>query len=233
MTKEELKTLVNSNITKLDDVVFNKLEELMQDTLATNQKFNLTAIKDEESFRELMVYDSLAAIKYVDFKDKDVLDVGTGAGYPGLPLAIATSGRFTLLDSTKKKIDHINEYVLIKNIKNCVGISARAEDYALGNREKFDFVIARAVAPLVILLELCLPFIKVGGMFIALKGSRAIEEIKMAKTALKKLDAEIVEINKINLPVSKEERNIILITKKETTNKKYPRKYNEIKSKPL
>lgn len=232
MNKTELKTYVNSEITNLNDDVFDQLENLMNDTLLTNEKFNLTAITDEESFRELMIYDSLTVLKYVNLDNKDVLDVGTGAGYPGLPLCLSSKGNFTLLDSTQKKINHINEYVKNNNIPNCVGVSARAEEYAIKNRDKYDIVISRAVARLNILLELCIPLVKVGGYFIAMKGSKVEEEIKEAKNAFKKLNCEVVELNKFQLPLSKEERNIVLIKKMETSNK-YPRKYSEIKRKPL
>ena len=131
-----------------------------------------------------------------------------------------------------KKINHINEYVKNNNIPNCVGVSARAEEYAITNRDKYDIVISRAVARLNILLELCIPLVKVGGYFIAMKGSKVEEEIKEAKNAFKKLNCEVVELNKFQLPLSKEERNIVLIKKMETSNK-YPRKYSEIKRKPL
>ena len=107
MNKKELeKYLLDSNLNNIDS-----FEHLLIDTLATNEKFNLTAIKDEEKFRELMILDSLYPLHLLDFNDKKVIDVGTGGGYPGLPLALASKGDFTLLDSTKKKIDHINEYV--------------------------------------------------------------------------------------------------------------------------
>lgn len=233
MTKEELKNLVNNNIIKLDDSVFDKLENLMEDTLVTNEKFNLTAIKDKEKFRELMIYDSLTVLKYVDFNDKEVLDVGTGAGYPGLPLALATKGKFTLLDSTQKKINHINQYVKENNIKNVAAVAVRAEEYALTNREKYDYVISRAVAPLNILLELCMSLVKVGGYFVAMKGAKSEEEMIEAKDAFKKLNSEIEKVYLFDLPISKEERSIIIIQKRKTTNTKYPRKFKEIKSKPL
>ena len=101
MNKEELVTLVNQNIIKLDDGAFDMLEKLMNITIETNEKFNLTAIKEDEKFRELMIYDSLLPLKYIDINNKTVIDVGTGAGFPGLPLAISTQGNITLLDSNK------------------------------------------------------------------------------------------------------------------------------------
>ena len=233
MNKEQLEKLTNENIKPLEHGVFDQLESLMRDTLLTNEKFNVTAITDEDKFRELMLYDSLTVLKYVSFAGKNVLDVGTGAGYPGLPLMIASDGNFTLLDSTKKKVDHINEYIKENELKNGSAVCFRVEDYAKENGETFDYVIARAVASLNILLELCMPLLKVGGVFIAMKGAKAEEEIELSKNAFKKLDAEIIELVKFNLPISKEERNIILIRKNKKTNKRYPRSYSEIKKQPL
>lgn len=230
MNKEELKLhLEKLNVAGKIDL----LEKLQKDTLETNEKFNLTAIKDESKFRELMIYDSLLPLNLVDFSNKKVIDVGTGAGYPGLPLAIATTGEFTLLDSTKKKIDHINEFVNINNIKNVKAINFRAEDYARTHRNEYDIAIARAVSSLNILLELIVPLIKVGGYFIAMKGSKGFEEIEDAKKAIKELDVEIVEIQEEELPESKEKRINILFQKKKETKSKYPRIYKDIVNKPL
>ena len=229
MTKEQLEIeLKKYNLNCIDE-----LESLMEDTLLTNEKFNLTAIKDKEKFRELMILDSLIPLSFINLDNKKVLDIGTGAGYPGLPLAIASKGEFTLLDSTKKKIDHINDYVSTHNIKNVTAVSSRAEDYVKDHREEFDVVIARAVSSLNVLLELALPFVKVGGVFIAMKGKQGEEEISQSKRALALLGGEIASINKSILPESGEERINIVITKNKETNKKYPRMYKDIINKPL
>ena len=211
----------------------NSLENLLVDTLKTNEKFNLTAIKDEEAFRELMIYDSALPLTLLDFDNKKVLDVGTGAGYPGLVLALMSKGEFTLLDSTKKKIDHINEYVKDNNIKNVIGVSSRAEDYINNNRDKFDIVIARAVSSLPILCELCLPFVKAGGYFVAMKGLKGEEELDQSKNAVRVLGGEVSSINRVNLPESNEVRINIVIKKIKKGNSKYPRKYQDIINKPL
>lgn len=210
-----------------------ELEELQKDTLATNEKFNLTAIKDEEKFRELMILDSLYPLSLVDFSNKKIIDVGTGAGYPGLPLAICSTGKFTLLDSTKKKIDHINEYVKENHINNVIGVCDRAEEFAKKNIEKYDIAIARAVSSLNILVEIILPLLKIGGFFIAMKGLKGKEEIEDAKKALKELGGEVVEIDEFELPESKEVRINILIKKIKASPKKYPRVYKQIIDKPL
>jgi len=230
MNKEQLKQKLSSLgvSEKLDE-----LEDLQRETLATNELFNLTAIKDEEKFRELMTLDSLYPLSLIDFSDKKVIDVGTGAGYPGLPLAICSTGKFTLLDSTKKKVDHINEYAKRRGFLNVKGVSARAEEYAKTHRETYDIAIARAVASLNVLLELIMPLVKVGGYFVALKGAKGFEEIEESKKAFKELDSEIVEIKEITLPESKEKRILILIQKKNKTKAKYPREYKDISNKPL
>ena len=212
---------------------FDKLEKLMNLTLAANEKFNLTAIKDEDSFRELMIYDSLLPLKYFDFSNKTVIDVGTGAGFPGLPLAICSSGNFTLLDSTNKKIKHICSVIDELSIKNVKPVTARIEEFDNDNRESFDFAIARAVAPLNILVELVLPLLKIGGSFIAMKGAIGLEEIELANNAIKKLGGELGIVKTDYLPESKEKRILIEIKKIKATNKKYPRQYGEIKNKPL
>ena len=210
-----------------------KIESLMEDTLFTNEKFNLTAIKDKEKFRELMLLDSAIPLTLVDFNDKKILDIGTGAGYPGLVLSLLSKGNFTLLDSTKKKIDHINEYVSINKINNVIGVVGRAEEYISNHRNEFDIVVARAVSPLNILLELCIPYLKVGGYFIAMKGRQGKDEIEQSKRALSLLGCKIVSINEIELPESKETRINIVIQKEKDTNKKYPRLYKDIINKPL
>lgn len=227
MNKESLESLLN-NKEKI-----GLLEHLMESTLETNEKFNLTAIKEEEKFRELMIYDSLIPLKYFDFCNKQIIDVGTGAGFPGLPLAICSDGLFTLLDSTQKKIDYINDFVKTNDINNAKGVCARAEDFARNNREKFDCVIARAVSSLPMLLELCIPMLKVNGLMLAMKSSKTDEEISLSKNALKKLDAEIINVYVDELPESKENRSLIVIKKLKPTQKKYPRNYNDIKSKTL
>lgn len=230
MNKSQLTDELNKLNLSFD---IEKLESLMEDTLITNEKFNLTAIKDKEKFRELMLLDSAIPLTLLDFNDKKILDVGTGAGYPGLVLSLLSNGNFTLLDSTKKKIDHINEYVSNKNINNVIGVLGRAEEYISNHRNEFDIVIARAVSSLNILLELCIPYLKVGGYFIAMKGRQGKDEIEQSKRALSLLGCKIVSINETELPESKETRINIIIQKEKDTNKKYPRLYKDIVNKPL
>ena len=209
------------------------LNLFMKSTLETNEKFNLTAITNEDEFVEKMIYDSALALHDLDLTNKSIIDVGTGAGFPGIVLKILEpNANVVLLDSTKKKIDHLLEFANENNIK-VEGISARAEDYARNNREKFDYATARAVSQLNILLELIIPMLKVGGTFIAMKGQDYEEEINNSKEAIRRLNARISTIYEFELPESKEKRAIIHIVKDKETNKKYPRQYTDIKRQPL
>ncbi len=226
MTKQEL--VVELEKLNLDSSKVDKLEEYMLATLKANESFNLTAIKDENKFRELMILDSAYPLKYFDFSNKKVIDIGTGAGYPGMVLATLSKGEFTLLDSTKKKIDFISNYASERGYFNVNTVVERAENYAKEHREEYDFAVARAVSDLKVLLELVLPLLKVGGYFIALKGLKGIDELKSSKQMLEKLGGEVYLTDEYELPESKEKRINIIIKKIKKTNLKYPRPYNEI-----
>ncbi|MCR5505715.1 MAG: 16S rRNA (guanine(527)-N(7))-methyltransferase RsmG [Bacilli bacterium] len=209
----------------------DELFHLMQVTLETNEKFNLTAIKEEGAFLEKMIFDSAIAMQDLDLSDKKVIDIGTGAGFPGLVLYIFNPQmHLTLLDSTNKKIDYLagfcgeNQYDI-----NCV--CSRAEEYQ--HREEYDYAFARAVASLNILLELIIPMVKVGGHFIALKGQGFEEEIKASQGAMKKLGCHLEKIIEDTLPECDEQRVMIYIVKDKETHKKYPRSYADIKKLPL
>lgn len=211
----------------------NLLETFMKVTLETNEKFNLTAITNPDDFVEKMIYDSALALHDLDLTNKSIIDVGTGAGFPGMVLKILEpKANVVLLDSTAKKINHLLGFAKEQNI-NVEGVAARAEDYARNNREKFDYATARAVSQLNILLELIIPMLKVGGTFIALKGQGYEDEINNSKEALRRLNCRICQIYEFELPESHEKRAIIHIVKEKETNKKYPRQYTDIKRQPL
>lgn len=233
MNKEELKKYLIDLGFDVDDQKMKNIEDFIEKTLLTNEKFNLTAITDIDVFREKMVYDSALAIKDLDLAGKKAIDIGTGAGFPGMIIYLLNPEvKMTLLDSTAKKINYLNEYAKERDYHLAFATN-RAEEYARKHIEKYDFAFARAVAPLNILLEIIMPLVKVDGYFIALKGSNADVELKEARNALKKLNSEVIKIKNYILPESKEERNILLIKKKGSTNKKYPRMYSEIKNSPL
>ena len=209
------------------------LWDFMYHVLETNEKFNLTAIKDEESFVEKMLFDSALILNNQRFEGIDILDIGAGAGFPSVVISILSpNAHVVALDSTAKKVNFIKEYAENNNL-NMSTVAARAEEYAQDNREKYMVVTARAVASLRILLELAMPMLKVGGVFIAMKGPGFEEEIKEAKCALNKLRCKVDYIYEDQLPESKETRSFIYVRKVEETPKKYPRTFGEIKSNPL
>ena len=211
----------------------NLLWDFMHHVLETNEKFNLTAIKDEESFVEKMIFDSALLLNNQKFEGIDILDIGAGAGFPSVVISILSPETHVIaLDSTAKKVNFIKEYAE-KNNLNLEAVCARAEEYAQANRDKYLVVTARAVASLRVLIELAMPMLKVGGVLIAMKGPGFEEEIAEAKGAFNKLKCEIDYIYEDQLPESKEARSFIYIKKVGETPKKYPRTFGEIKNKPL
>lgn len=224
--------LKNRNIV-CNEQQFSLIEDIIKTTLETNKKFNLTAITNYDEFLEKMVFDSALGLRDIDLSNKKVIDVGTGAGFPGLILYVLCNDiNLTLLDSTSKKINYLKEYANSHNF-NIDTVAARCEDYSRKNIEQYDYAYARAVAHLSILLELIAPLLKIGGTFVALKGPGALQEIEESKNALKKLGLKVEKIIEDELPESHDKRFIIHIKKIEKTPRKYPREYKDIKSLPL
>ena len=211
---------------------YDLLEKFMKHVLLTNEKFNLTAIKNESEFLEKMVFDSAILLNDQDLKNASILDMGTGAGFPSVVLAILSNNKVTALDSTKKKIDFIADFCKENGISiDCV--NARAEDFSNNNRENYDYVTARAMAELRILIELGVPALKVGGKLLAYKGPNYEEEVERSRGTMCKLGCHIEKVYSDVLPETGEERNIIYIVKDRVTDKKYPREYKIIKEKSL
>lgn len=198
--------------------------------LEVNAHTNLTAITDPREIETKHFKDSLTVLSYIKEKDK-VLDIGAGAGFPGLPLRIEKDFDLTLIDSVNKKVVFMNEVIEKLGLKNTRAIHTRAEDYAKEKRESFDVVVSRAVANMATLSEYALPFLKVGGLFIALKGPKAEEELEAGKNAIKILGGRVKEIKAFDLDGN--ERVNIVIEKVKKTNKKYPRGKNLPKKEPL
>ncbi|UZQ83011.1 16S rRNA (guanine(527)-N(7))-methyltransferase RsmG [Thermoanaerobacter sp. RKWS2] len=205
--------------------------------LEWNQKMNLTAITEESEVVIKHLLDSLSVVKSGKIKgDEKIIDVGTGAGFPSIPLKIVFPKlKATLLDSSKKRITFLEEVINKLGINEIELIHGRAEDIGkdIKYREQFDLSVARAVAPLNVLLEYTLPFVQVGGYFIALKGREVEEEIKSSQKALKELKGEIEEVKQIRLPFSDILHHLIIIRKGDNCPLKYPRKANAIKRSPL
>lgn len=219
----------------LDNEICNKLYNYMNLLLEWNEKINLTAITDEKEIILKHFIDSFTINKFINSGDK-MLDIGTGAGFPGLPIKIIRAEvDVFLMDSLNKRINFLNEVIESLQLKNIEAFHSRAEEMAKNNkfREKFDVVTSRAVAKLNILLEYMLPYTKVNGKCLCMKGPNIEEEIKEAEKALKILGGEIEKIEKIILPDSNIERKIIIIRKKSATPLKYPRKAGMPTKEPL
>lgn len=193
-----------------------------------NEKMNLTAITDAPSVYLKHFYDSITAAFYVDLNGKQsICDVGAGAGFPSIPLKICFPDlSVTIVDSLNKRITFLTELAKELQLNNVHFIHSRAEDFGQNSkyREQFDLVTARAVARLSVLSELCVPLVKEGGMFVAMKGAAAEEELLDAKKAITVLGAELIEKHSFNLPMEESERNIFILNKIKKTPKKYPRK---------
>lgn len=198
--------------------------------LEVNSHTNLTTITDPEEIELKHFKDSLTVLDYIKEGDK-VLDLGAGAGFPGIPLRIEKDFDLTLIDSVNKKVNFMNEVIEILGLSNARAIHTRAEDFAKENREGFDVVVSRAVANMSTLSELCLPFVKVGGLFIALKGPKADEEVKAAANALEILGGEVIKMEEIDLDGN--ERVNVIVKKVRSCKKTYPRGQNLPKRKHL
>ena len=197
-----------------------------------NEKVNLTAITEKDQVFNKHFLDSILPVDVIP-QNSSMVDVGTGAGFPSLPLKIVRSDiNLTMVDSLNKRINFLNELTAELKI-NTTNIHARAEDFALKNREKFDVAVARAVARLNTLLEYLLPLVKVGGIVLAYKGSSADEEIEEAKNAITVLGGKVKQVLHFDLPDSQGERNIIVIEKIKSTPKQYPRGKNLPKLNPI
>ncbi len=233
MNKEELLKEIEKLNIKISEEQQNKLEEYANFLLEYNEHTNLTAIKQKNEVYLKHFYDSLTLTKIINLKNQKLLDVGTGAGFPGLVLGIIFPElQVTLLDSNNKKTAFLKECVKKWNLKNIEVIHERAEEYVRKNREVFDIVTSRAVAELRILVELNIPCLKVDGYFIAMKGNIKDEEIN-AKQTINKLNSEVIEKQEFELPFDGGHRTLIKIKKKDITNPIYPRNYDKIKKRAI
>lgn len=199
--------------------------------LQQNQVMNLTAITEPTAVARLHFLDSLALLREEALAGKALIDIGCGAGFPGVPLAIAEPTlRVTLLDSLQKRVNWLKT-ILPELGVDATCVAARAEEYVAEHREAYDVATSRAVARLNILSELCLPYVKVGGKFLALKGAMAQAEADEAKTAIEALGGRLSEIREY--PVGEATHRIVVVEKVRPTPKAYPRKFAKIKQQPL
>ena len=230
------KTLEDLGVENINEAI-DKLDKFMKMVVEWNENVNLTSIVEEDEFIYKHFIDSLLCGNFEKFdKVKSVIDIGTGAGFPGIPLSIVYPDKtFVLLDSLNKRVKFINIAIDELGLKNVKAIHSRAEDIGQDKeyREQFDFCVSRAVARLNILGEYCLPLVKVGGYFAAYKGSLADEEINESKKAIEILGGivESVDIPMVNESIS--EHKIVYIKKKKGTAKKYPRQPGTPAKNPL
>ena len=215
----------------LSDETCHKLCAFGQAVIEQNKVMNLTAITEPEAVAKLHLLDSLSVLSAYDLSGKAGIDVGCGAGFPGVPLAIACPDtRITLLDSLGKRMNWL-ETVLPQLGIRAQCITARAEEAVSDLREHYDFATSRAVARLNILLELTAPYVKVGGAVLAMKGAAAREELAQAKNAIKKLGLSLEEVRDFSIDGAT--HSVIVLRKTAPTPAQYPRRYAKIKQAPL
>lgn len=239
MEKEEWKNLLIEQCSKLNVEIDEKKREqfynYMQILVKWNENINLTAITEPKEVLQKHFIDSLTILPYIE-ENKTIIDVGTGAGFPGIPVKIAKeSTNVVLLDALNKRLNFLNEVINDLELKNIETIHARAEEAGKNKnlRENFDIAVSRAVAPLNILVEYLLPLVKIGGKCICMKGSNIEEEVKNSKKAIDMLGGEIEKIDEFVLPDSDIKRRVIVIKKIKETPNKYPRKPGTPSKEPL
>lgn len=229
--KEDLKKI---NI-ELTNEAFLNFEEYYKFLVEYNEHVNLTAITDYDGVYYKHFYDSLTLSLALDVtKPINLIDVGAGAGFPSIPNAIVFNNlNVTIIDALNKRINFLNELIAKLKLNNAKALHARAEEYAAFHREEADVVTARAVARLNILAELCIPLVKVGGLFVAMKSVESEQEFLEAKGAIKTLGAEHLKTISVELPNQMGHREILVFKKVNKTPSKYPRQFSQIKNKPL
>ena len=232
--KKTLEAAVQSGQLQLTPAQIGQLCQYGAMLLEKNRVMNLTAITEPEAVAQLHFLDCLALLQLADFGGKKVIDIGCGAGFPGIPLLIAQPDLdLTLLDSTAKRIGWLREEVLPALGLQAQCVAARAEEYVSGCRETYAVAVSRAVANLRLLSELCLPLVKVGGQFLAMKSAGSDLEIDEAKKAIVTLGGKLSAVRDYPIPGTEVTHRLVVIEKVSPTPKKYPRPFAKIKKAPL
>lgn len=224
---ESLNNLLNEWNIVLSDYQIDQFKKYYELLIEWNSFMNLTSITDKNEVILKHFADSIALFRYLNLSDESLIDVGTGAGFPGIPLKIVCPKlKVTLVDSLNKRVNFLNEVIGCLNLEDIFTVHSRAEDLAHNDvyREKFDYCVPRAVANLSTLSELCLPFVKTGGYFIPYKSEKTSEEISAAHNAIAILGGKLDKVEEYYLPNTDMLRTLVFISKKKSSPKKYPRK---------
>lgn len=233
MNKNDFINELNKIGVILSEHQLNQLDKYYNMLVEYNKNVNLTAITEYNQVLLKHFYDSLTLTKAIELTNQKICDIGTGAGFPGIVLKIAYPNlEITLVESLTKRCVFLNEVIKELGLEDIKVVNQRAEEFSHNNIEYFDIITSRAVAKLNILLELSIKSLKIGGYYIALKAN-VDEEIKGISNCLTKLNASLESITTFNLPIDNSLRNIIKIKKDNHTPSIYPRRYNEIKKRPL
>lgn len=229
----EIKEVFSKYGFSLSALQINQFERYYEFLISENKKYNLTAITEKNDVIFKHFLDSCLAEKNI-IKNAKIIDIGSGAGFPSIPLKILRPDiKFVLVDSLNKRVNFLNELIKILNLQDVVAVHARAEDYIKDNREKFDYAVARAVAPLNTLLEYLVPYVKVGGECLIYKSQKLEDEIETSQNALKVLGCKVEKIENFNIDEIDAARKILIIKKCFVTPIKYPRGKNLPKTKPI
>ena len=237
-----MRTLIESGLTELGlsgqvpEAAPAQLERFGRLLLKKNEVMNLTAIIRPKDVATLHMLDCAALLNCAGFQYRSLIDVGAGAGFPGVPLKILVPTlRVTLLDAQSKRVDWLEEAGESLGLSGIASIQGRAEEAGLDPalREQFDFAAARAVADLRVLSELCLPFVKVGGYFLAMKGTDSDAELEAARSAIRTLGGEVERCVDYAIPHTQVNHRVVMIKKKSSTPSQYPRKWVKIQKNPL
>ena len=231
--KEFIEELSKLNI-HLTDEQLHQLDEYYKMMIEYNEKINITRITDEKDVYLKHFYDSLTLIKAYDLtKDITLCDIGTGAGFPGIVLKICFPQlKVTLVESMQKKVRFLYQVKEKLNLKDLFICKERAEIFANNNREKYDLVTSRAMARLNVLTEMCIPLVKIKGYFIPMKAT-IDEELEEARNSIEVMNSELEDVINFTLPIENSVRNLVVIKKISYNDKRYPRKFDEIKKHPL
>lgn len=234
MIKQFIET-IKEHGKSISDLQLSQLERYFELLVKTNEVMNLTAITERNEVYWKHFYDSMTPLFHFDLNDKNIADIGSGAGFPGIVIAIMSpTTTVTIVDSLNKRIEFLHTLIKELNLSNVKAFHGRAEEFATSeqHREQYDVVFARAVARLSILLELCAGFVKVGGKFIAMKATKSEIEVAESLNAQNKLAVQLKESITLSLPGG-EHRTLLAFDKVATMSKEYPRQFGKIKNKPL